>query len=358
MLLERVEPMSAESRSGPLFVVGMWRSGTSLLYSLLNQHPHIGLMYEADLFLLRPLFSRQGGKRDWQGRWEFWNSALSRHGIPKEKISETAPDLPAAARAVWKEYAGAATVLGEKSPNYYDCLQTLSKEFPDARFLVIWRDLADICRSMVRARAGASFFSKPGILHRAIIGYHKLKQECEALERRGVPLHQIHYEEMVAQPNEVMAGICEFLAIPFDPRMTSLQGSDRSAIYEGSHHNHVKGEKILNKRRNKEVLPSRVAGKIERYVSYWRKQYNGAWPRFPKVELEDHGRPGATERFFDEQLFRGLRVLDQFTAFVYCYAPYSWLESYRSFKNRRHASSEVALERTTLAKPSAVETRQ
>ncbi|PYX45967.1 MAG: hypothetical protein DMG79_17915 [Acidobacteria bacterium] len=33
-------PMSA----GPLFVVGMWRSGTSLLYALLNQHPEIGLM--------------------------------------------------------------------------------------------------------------------------------------------------------------------------------------------------------------------------------------------------------------------------------------------------------------------------
>ncbi len=141
--------MPAELRSGPLFVVGMWRSGTSLLYSLLNQHPQIGLMYEADLFLLRPLFSRKGSKRDWQGRWEFWNSALSRHNVPTDKIPEAGPDLPAAASAVWREYAGTAAVMGEKSPNYYDCLQTLSEQFPDARFLVIWRDLADICRSIL-----------------------------------------------------------------------------------------------------------------------------------------------------------------------------------------------------------------
>ena len=41
---------------GPVFVVGMWRSGTSLLYALLNQHPQIGLMYESDMLTLSPLF--------------------------------------------------------------------------------------------------------------------------------------------------------------------------------------------------------------------------------------------------------------------------------------------------------------
>jgi hypothetical protein len=42
------------------------------------------------------------------------------------------------------------------------------------------------------------------------------------------------------------------------------------------------------------------------------------------------------ERVFDEALFRGLRVLDGFTAFVYCFAPFSWLEKYRGFKSRRY----------------------
>ncbi len=350
--------MSADLRSRPLFVVGMWRSGTSLLYSLLNQHPQIGLMYEADLFLLRPLFARRGNKRDWLDRWEFWNSALSRHNVLRDNIPEAVPNLPAAASAVWREYAGTATVMGEKSPNYYDCLQTLSEEFPDGRFLVIWRDLADICRSMVQARASASFFSKPGILHRAIIGYHKLKRECDALERRGVPLHQIHYEEMIAAPTEVMAGICEFLGIPFDPRMGSLHGSDRSAIYGGSHHRSVKGEEILHARKDRQVLPARVARKIERYVSYWRKEYKGAWPRFPQVLRKNCGQPGVVERFLDDQMFHGLRALDHFTAFVYCYAPYGWLRAYRSFKSRRHDGSEAVLEQSALKKPSAVEARQ
>ena len=50
------ENQNPEMRSGPLFVVGMWRSGTSLLYALLNQHPQIGLMYESDMLTLAPLF--------------------------------------------------------------------------------------------------------------------------------------------------------------------------------------------------------------------------------------------------------------------------------------------------------------
>ena len=264
-------PMSADSSSGPLIVVGMWRSGTSLLYSLLNQHPQIALMYEADLFLLQPLFSRKGSNPDWLARWEFWNSAFSRHNIRPERIPAAVPDLCTGSMVVWKEYAGPA-LMGEKSPNYYDCLPSLSQRFPGARFIVIWRDLSDICRSMVRARTGSSFFSKPGILHRAVIGNYKLKLGRDALLRQNVPVHEIQYEEMIQDPALVMTGVCKFLGLPFDSRMTSLQGFDPSPIYEGSHHNQVKGGKILRSKECPEVLSSRLRRKIRRYVCYWHEQ--------------------------------------------------------------------------------------
>jgi hypothetical protein len=334
-------PMSAES-FGPLIVVGMWRSGTSLLYSLLNQHPQIALMYEADLFLLQPLFSRKGSNPDWLARWEFWNSAFSRHNIRLERIPAAVPDLRTGSMAVWKEYAGPA-LMGEKSPNYYDCLPSLSQRFPGARFIVIWRDLSDICRSMVRARAGSSFFSKPGILHRAVIGNYKLKLGRDALLRRNVPVHEIQYEEMIQDPGAVMSGVCQFLEIPFDPRMTSLQGFDPSAIYQGSHHDQVKGGKILRSKECPEVLAPRLRRKIQRYVRYWRGQTSGAWPLYPRREDDTSGSPGFFERFCDEILFRGLRLLDRFTALVYCYAPFGLLRGYRSFKNQHYRGTVAAL---------------
>jgi hypothetical protein len=332
-----VEPfMQRDSGSGPLFVIGMWRSGTSLLYTLLNQHPQIALLYEGDLPLLRPLFTSKGSKKDWRERWEFWNSALSRHRIQTSTIPEVVPDLRTGAMAVWREYAGDAAIIGEKSPDYFDSLQMIAREFPGARFIIIWRSPADICRSIIHARKGSSFFSKPGIAHRAIIGSHRMKQECDALLRLNVPVYQIQYEEMVADATKAMSGVCEFLNIPFDARMCSLEGSDRSAIYEGSHHELVKQKKIVSSKKREEVLPPQLRKKIERYVAYWKKQYAGEWPRYPESQPSVSGFPGSMERFFDEALFRGLRVLDGFTAFVYCYAPFSWLEKYRAFKSRHH----------------------
>lgn len=326
----------SDAGSGPLFVVGIWRSGTSLFYTLLNQHPQIALLYEGDLPLLRPLFSRKGSNRDWLTRWEFWNSALSRHRIPINKIPSYVPDLASGATAVWKEYAGPGVLMGEKSPNYFDSLQILAKEFPGARFIVIWRDLSDICRSIVRASKGSSFFSKPGIAHRAVIGYQKLKLECDALVSQNVPLHQIQYEELVRDSTKVMTGVCSFLQIPFDARMCSLEGSDRSAIYEGSHHELVKREKILSSKKREEVLPPRLKRKIEGYVAYWKRENGDTWPRYPETPQPGLRFRGPVQRFLDNALFRALRILDGFTAFVYCYAPINWLEKYRSFKSRHY----------------------
>src|SRR5579871_6941035 len=81
---------------GPLFVISMWRSGSSLLYALLNKHPQVGLMYEADLSLIRTVFLKPKGWRDWARRWQFWNEALTRHGLTAEDFPETNTNFPQA----------------------------------------------------------------------------------------------------------------------------------------------------------------------------------------------------------------------------------------------------------------------
>src|SRR5579863_2845924 len=97
--------MTNDKFSGPIFVVGIWRSGTSLLYTLLNQHPQIALTYESDLLLLRSLFRGGHSKRDWLERWEFWNNALSRHQIDAGKLPARASSYSTAATEIWQQYA-------------------------------------------------------------------------------------------------------------------------------------------------------------------------------------------------------------------------------------------------------------
>jgi hypothetical protein len=330
------EPASTP-RPGPLFVVGMWRSGTSLLYALLNQHPQISLMYEGELPVLRPLFLMPGGKSDWAERWNFWNSALDRHQIAADEVSAGVRDLPGAMQAVYQRVAQrkGATIWGCKSPNYYDFLTQLAHDFPGAQFIVIWRGPADICRSVLRAAKKDTWFSKRGIPHRALFGLRRMKQECEDLVRSGIPVHEIAYEDLIHEPRPVMEGICQFLDIPFDVRMTSLVGADRSAIYEGEHHAGVNSEKIVGKELRPEVLSPALKLKIQRYTSLWRKEYGNAWPpAAADIEEAQLATPGLIERAKDQFVFRAMRALDAAVVFVYCFAPISLLRKYRAAKSQ------------------------
>jgi hypothetical protein len=329
---------SSGLRPGPLFVVGMWRSGTSLLYALLNQHSQISLMYEAELPVLRPLFLRKAGKTDWAERWNFWNSALDRHQITGAELPNSADGLPDAVRSVYGQYAlrKGAKIWGGKSPNYYDLLQRLSDDFPQASFIVIWRDPADICRSILRAASKDTWFRKRGIPHRALFGIHRMKQECDRLMSRGVPIHQINYEDLIHEPEDVMRGICEFVGVPFESRMTTLEGADRSAIYEGDHHEGVKSEKIVERSRRAEVLPAALREKIQRYSCFWRKQYKNTWPPAPAFPSDAQMRmPGMLERTKDRLIFRAYRTLDAAVVLVYCFAPIGLLRKYRAVKAQK-----------------------
>src|SRR5215472_5040520 len=69
------------SQSNPVFVVGTVRSGTSLLYTLLNQHPRIGLMFELDVWDFPQLLQGLRFRGNWLERQEFYNNALSRHRL-------------------------------------------------------------------------------------------------------------------------------------------------------------------------------------------------------------------------------------------------------------------------------------
>ena len=77
----------------PVLVVGIFRSGTSLLCSLLNQNPKVALMYECDIWNFpRPLLGYRF-RHNWAERIEFYNQALSRHGLVTKNGSSTLKDI-------------------------------------------------------------------------------------------------------------------------------------------------------------------------------------------------------------------------------------------------------------------------
>jgi hypothetical protein len=340
MELEKKPVAGDEAKSGPLFVVGMWRSGTSLLYAMLNQHPKIALMYEGDLPLLWPLFLGGKSKSDWRERWEFWNAAFERHQLPSGKFPAAVSGVRAATEMVYREYSGDA-IWGCKSPNYFDAMEQLGRDFPTARFIVIYRNPADICRSIIRAGRKAKWFSRSGMTLRALLGYAEMKKGADRLAAKGMRVHLLQYEELVREPETELRGICEFLQIPFDPRMVSLENVERSPIYEADHHGNLKGKKIRARASaaDEEVLPADFKRKIARYTNLWREEYGGAWPKYGESDGGDAGKPGWLERFGDSFLYRSWRVFDQMVMLIYCFAPLSLLRRYRDIKGHPGMSS-------------------
>jgi hypothetical protein len=345
-LLDSVNPkasrLSWQPCDGPLFVVGMFRSGTSLLYALLNQHPQIALMYEGDLAHLPSLFWLPTDTRKWLVKWNFWNGAVSRHKIDPHQIPPGISDLKTAVREAYIAYARqktGATIWGCKSPTYFDEVSRLASTFPNARFVIIWRDLRSICRSILKAAEKPSYFRRKGITLRSLIGYHELKKQSDDLIFRGVPVHQIYYEDLVRDPSAAMQGICEFLQIPFDTRMTSLKGADRAAIEDAPHHSRVKAERIVPSN-GVTGLPPALQSKIDRYLTLWRKQYTDAWPLYPR-SLKGTTTPTLWERCWDRLRFAGLQLWYHTTPIVFSFIPLRFWKAYRRLRGRPYAAESV-----------------
>src|SRR5262249_1317894 len=148
-----------------------------------------------------------------------------------------------------------------------------------------------ILRSIANAARTERFFRKPGFTQRILIGTENLRRASDALMAEGRPVHEINYEDLTKDPSRCMQRICRFLEIPFDERMTTLAGADRSAIASGAHHLKVRGNTILGQKARGEVLAPALEAKIIRYICRWKQQYEGKWPRYPMALPAGARRP-------------------------------------------------------------------
>ncbi len=328
---ESSKPVAGVSPApGPLFIVAMWRSGSSLLYALLNKHPQVALTFEADLWLLRSVFRKPAGYCDWAARLEFRFSTLTRHGIIASDLPRGVADYPTAFTAIHKAYAArkGAVIWGDKSPIYYDSLPALARLFPQARFIIQWRDPAATANAMARAaQTGAPWYQRRGIYLRGLIGYQVLKSGVDSLISRGQPVCQVTYEELTSDTAKVMREVCRFLKIPYRDELADLRGADRSAVYKDAHHSLVKGDKIVSTPRTV-ILDQPVRQKIDGYVKLWKRRYNNEWPPSVLTDADHVALPRLAQRVGDQVAYRAVRAFDRFRQVCFAYAPLALLQSY------------------------------
>ncbi len=309
----------------PLFVLSVWRSGSSLLYALLNQHSKIALLYEGDLPRLRFYLWGRLHNGTWRERWEFWNQGPSRHGIAIESMPSQVSDVWEATRIVYQEVARRkqATIWGEKTPHWYDDPLRKAEKFPDARFIFLWRDLHAVIGSMARAAITHNFFRKAGLATKAILGNERLKEACDALKAQGQPVLEVNYEDLTSNTSECMQQICRFLEIPFEPGVTSLEGADRSAISAGDceHHALIRRDRIVCQREQTEIPAPALRAKIDRYNCRWKQRYADKWPKYPLQLPEGTRSPDLVELWRDRITSQSVMYWDHAVTLSYAITP-------------------------------------
>ncbi|HLX72501.1 MAG TPA: sulfotransferase [Verrucomicrobiae bacterium] len=318
--------------TGPLFITGTWRSGSSLLWALLNKHSRVGLMYEADLYLMRQAFWIPG-QSHWAQRWEAWNRAPTRHGLDAAQLQQEHRKFADTFAAVHKAYAHAkgADIWGDKSPDIYDRLVPLAKDFPDARFILVWRHPGATLSSMQAAAGkGARFFQKRGMFLRGLISNWKLRRQRDRLLRMGRPVCEIDYEDLVSNTEKVLLALCDFLDLPFEPGITSLEGADSESTHSGEHHSLLRGGTIISKPRAR-VLNPEAEQKIGRYLCVLDPDNQRNWSGGQAQNAQPE-KPGWRERLSDYFLYSAYRSLDESKRLGFCLAPIKVVKRYRQRK--------------------------
>lgn len=210
-----------------IFFVGAERSGTTLVRAMFDSHSQLAVPPESYFFLFSPLrratyslrgrFDRTAFARDLLANPRFTAWGLPDACVLQALERDRPRSYPAALRSVYTAYAQhhGKVGYGDKSPQYVHWMPRLARWFPDAVFVHIIRDGRDVAPSLWQQPFG------PRTL---VTATYSWQQAVAAGQRAGQVLgprryYELHYETLVAAPEETLQALCGWLGLAFEPQM-------------------------------------------------------------------------------------------------------------------------------------------
>jgi hypothetical protein len=218
----------------PLFVLGVRRSGTTLLRVMLDRHPALAVPDES--YFIPTLAARHRGRieaprfcadaariatlRDWAVR-------------PADVAARLRPGATAAdgIAAIYEAYAAARGKerWGDKTPMYMSRLGLLDRLFPTALYVHVVRDGRDAARSFLEMPAGlvTESWAHPRDAAGFACQWRTEVRDAVALGRRLGPARylELRYERLTADPDGELRAVAAFAGLEFDPAMLAYPGT-------------------------------------------------------------------------------------------------------------------------------------
>ena len=213
----------AEPLAPAPFIVGVMRSGTTLLRLMLDAHPQLTITPETK-FLSDLMDATANGRASADEamapllastRWPDFH--LSDDDM-RERLRAAEPlDPTKAARIIYQAYAEriGKPRWGDKTPGHAVRMPRIARALPEARFIHLIRDGRDVTVSR-RRRA-----DEP-----APVAKHAKRWQARirsTRRRAGRIEHYLEerYEELVTDPEPVLRRVCDFVELGYDPAMLS-----------------------------------------------------------------------------------------------------------------------------------------
>jgi hypothetical protein len=217
----------------PLLLLGVRRSGTTLLRVILDRSSEIAVPDES--YVVPQLAARHRGPVDPAAFVDDLRRLprLRELGIPPERVGERLwPGMTTgqAVAAVFQTYAATQGKprWGDKTPLYMQHLPLLERLFPDARFVHLVRDGRDAALSFLAMPEGivTRTWAHPRDAAGFACQWRTEVEGAQALgERVGERYHEARYERLVAEPEATVREICAFAGLGFEPAMLDYAGT-------------------------------------------------------------------------------------------------------------------------------------
>lgn len=270
-----------------MVLLGVSRSGTTMLKEMLNGHPEIAIPTES--YFIPQLWDRHGNSPD----PEAFASDLGRlprvreWGVRPADVLERLPAEPTFAEAIQAPYRAYAAArgkrrYGDKTPAYMQHLDVLKRAFPEAQYVHLVRDGRDAGLSFIEMRRRPRFnWARPRGLGAFAAQW---RREVEAARRFGRAQAagrylELRYEDLVSEPEGTLRELSEFLGIGFDPGMVEFHRDREDTRLVD--HARLAGPPTPGRRRWRDQME---AGDVERFEAIagdllTRLGYARAYPR-------------------------------------------------------------------------------
>jgi hypothetical protein len=217
----------------PVLILGVRRSGTTLLRVMLDRHSKLAVPDES--YFVPQLADRHLRRIDADDFVDDLRrlDTLAEWNVPLDEVRARLRDgmpVGTAIATVYSVYAAERRKerWGDKTPMYMQNLRLLDRLFPDARFVHLIRDGRDAALSFLAMPRG--IVTETWMHPRSAADFAcQWRTEVTAARRLGRRARgrylEVRYEDLVADVEAVLRRICVFAGLDYEPAMSDYAGN-------------------------------------------------------------------------------------------------------------------------------------